>query len=152
MDEDFEVEVTDLRTGRTLSHATISTSATPPVVPAEDAPQAEPLGTAWKPMGASSLGGARRLRAVVVAAAVLLVTVLLLGNVPDSRISLAALLHLPTPTPTAPLAFGADQFSAVNGVPWGVLRSDGKPVALSQSQGGIPWSIARSRSPCCAVC
>ncbi len=61
MDDDFEVEVTDLRTGRTLSHATISTSATPPVVPAEDAPQAEPLGTAWKPMVASSLGQRPRL-------------------------------------------------------------------------------------------
>ncbi|HKB46493.1 MAG TPA: hypothetical protein VKC57_02280, partial [Ktedonobacterales bacterium] len=118
---------------------------TPPAVPAEDAPQAEPLGTAWKPTGASSLGGARRLRAVVGAAAVLLVTVLLLGNVPDSRMSLAALLHLSTPTPTAPLAFGADQFSAVNGVPWGVLRADGKPVALAQSQAVFVFSLPRGR-------
>jgi hypothetical protein len=76
---------------------------------------------------------------------VLLVTVLLLGSVPDSRISLAALLHLPTPTPTAPLAFGADQFSAVNGVPWGVLRSDGKPVALSQSQAVFIFSLPRGQ-------
>src|SRR5258708_34846710 len=108
MDDDFELEVTDLRTGRTLSHATNSAAASPPAVPAENAPQAEPLGTAWKPAGALLPGGPRRLRAAMVVAAVLLVTVLLLGRVPDSRPSLGALLHLPTPTPTAPLAFGAD--------------------------------------------
>ena len=145
MDDDFELEVTDLRTGRTLSHALNSASASPPAVPAESAPQDEPLGTAWRPAGVPSPGGARRLRAFVVVAAVLLVTVLLLGSVPDSRTSLAALLHLPTPTPTAPLAFGADQFSAVNGVPWGVLRSDGKQVALSQAQTAFVFSLPRGR-------
>src|SRR5260221_1864108 len=145
MDDDFELEVTDLRTGRTLSHATNSASASPPAVPAENAPQAELLGTAWRPAGAPPPSGTRRLRAAVVVAAVLLVTVLLLGSVPDSRTSLATLLHLPTPTPTAPLAFGADQFSAVNGVPWGVLRSDGKQVALSQAQTAFVFSLPRGR-------
>ena len=145
MDDDFELEVTDLRTGRTLSHATNSASASPPAAPTENAPHDEPLGTAWRPAGALLPGGTRRLRAIVVAAAVLLVTVLLLGSVPDSRTSLGALLHLPTPTPTAPLAFGADQFSAVNGVPWGVLRSDGKQVALSQAQTAFVFSLPRGR-------
>ncbi|HKB48479.1 MAG TPA: hypothetical protein VKC57_12330 [Ktedonobacterales bacterium] len=147
MDDDFELEVTDLRTGRTLSHATNSASASPPAVPTENVRQAELLGTAWRPAGARPPSGARRLRAAMVVAAVLLVTVLLLGNVPDSRTSLGALLHLPTPTPTptAPLAFGADQFSAVNGVPWGVLRSDGKQVALSQAQTAFVFSLPRGR-------
>jgi hypothetical protein len=145
MDDDFELEVTDLRTGRTLSHATNSTSATPPAVPAENVRQAEPLRTAWRPAGVLLPGGTRRLRAAVVVAAGLLVTVLLLGSVPDSRTSLGALLHLPTPTPTAPLDFGADQFSAVNGVPWGVLRSDGKQVALSQTQAVFVFSLPRGR-------
>jgi hypothetical protein len=145
MDDDFELEVTDLRTGQALPHATNSTSASPPAAPAENAPPAEPLGTAWKPAGTPKPGRARRLRAAVVAAAVLLVMVLLLGIVPDSRASLAALLHLPTPTPTVPLAFGADQFSAVNGVPWGVLRSDGKQVAVSQAQTVFVFSLPRGR-------
>src|SRR5258706_12575551 len=145
MDDDFELEVTDLRTGRTLSHATNSASASPPAVPAENVRQAELLGTAWRPWGPRPPSGARRLGAAMVVAAVRLVTVLLLGNVPASRTSLGALLHLPTPTPTAPLAFGADQFSAGNGVPWGVLRSDGKQVALSQAQTAFVFSLPRGR-------
>src|SRR5260370_5380918 len=140
MDDDSELEGTDLRRGRSLPHTMSDTSASR-ALPTED----EPLGATWKPTVRPSPGGARWLRAVVVAAAVLLVTVLLLGSVPDSRASLASLLHLPTPTPTAPLAFGADQFSAVNGVPWGVLRSDGKPVALSQSQAVFVFSLPRGR-------
>src|SRR5258707_1349735 len=145
MDDDFELEVTDLRTGRTLPAATDSASASPPAAGAFHWVGAPPLGTAWKPAGARPPSGTRRLRAAVVVAAALLVTVLLLGSVPDSRTSLGALLHLPTPTPTAPLAFGADQFSAVNGVPWGVLRSDGKQVALSQAQTAFVFSLPRGR-------
>jgi hypothetical protein len=145
MDEDFEVEVTDLRTGRALPHATNSASTSPPAVPADNAPQRGPLGTAWKPVGASSPGGARRLRAAVVGAAVLLVTVLLLGSVPDPRASLASLLHLPTPAPTATLTQFADQFSAINGVPWGVLRADGKRVSLYPAQSMYAFSLPRGR-------
>jgi hypothetical protein len=145
MDEDFEVEVTDLRTGRTLSHATSSPSASSPAVPAEDVPQRGPLGRTWQPGEAPSLGRARRLRAVVVAAAVLLATVLLLGSVPDSRAALATLLRLPTPAPTATLTQLANQFSAVNGVPWGVLRADGKVVSLYAAQSMFAFSLPRGR-------
>ncbi len=142
MDEDFELEVTDLRTGRTLPAATDSASASSPAVPAEDAPQPGSLSRTWKPGVAPSPGGARRLRAAVVAAAALLVTVLLLGSVPDS---LAALLHLPTPAPTATLMPLAGQFTAVNGVPWGVLRADGKVVSLYSAQTLFAFSLPRGR-------
>jgi hypothetical protein len=82
----------------------------------------------------------------VVAAAALLVTVLLLlGSVPNSRTSLAALLHLPTPAPTATLTQFASQFSAVNGVPWGVLRADGKVVSLYAAQSMFAFSLPRGR-------
>ena len=145
MDDDFELEVTDLRTGRTLSHATNSASASPPAAPTENAPHDEPLGTAWRPAGALLPGGTRRLRAIVVAAAVLLVTVLLLGSVPDSRAALAALLHLPTPAPTATLTPLAGQFTAVNGVSWGVLRADGKVVSLYAAQTMFAFSLPRGR-------
>src|SRR5260221_14113941 len=130
MDEDFELEVTDLRTGRTLPAATDSASASSPAVPAEDAPQPGSLSRTWKPGVAPSPGGARRLRPAVVAAAALLVTVLLLGSVPDSLAALAALLHLPPPAPPATLMPLAGQFTAVHGVPWGVLRADGKVASL----------------------
>jgi len=145
MDEDFEVEVTDLRTGQTLPAATDSASASPPAVQAEDAPQRGSLSRTWKPGVVPSPGGARRLRAAVVAAAVLLVTVLLLGSVPDSRAALAALLHLPTPAPTATLTPLAGQFTAVNGVSWGVLRADGKVVSLYAAQTMFAFSLPRGR-------
>src|SRR5260221_9567256 len=145
MDEDFELEVTDLRTGRTLPAATDSASASSPAVPAEDAPQPGWLSRIWKPGEAPSPGGARWLRAAVVAAAALLVTVLLLGSVPDSRTSLATLLHLPTPAPTATLTPLAGQFTAVNGVPWGVLRADGKVVSLYAAQSIFAFSLPRGR-------
>jgi len=145
MDEDFELEVTDLRTGRTLPAATDSASASSPAVPAEDAPQPGSLSRTWKPGVAPSPGGARRLRAAVVAAAALLVTVLLLGSVPDSLAALAALLHLPTPAPTATLMPLAGQFTAVNGVPWGVLRADGKVVSLYSAQTLFAFSLPRGR-------
>lgn len=70
----------------------------------------------------------RRLRATLTGAAVLLVSALLLLSIPQAPSSLAALLHIPTPTAPPPLPVGADTLVLRHTVPWGELRLDGEPV------------------------
>lgn len=70
----------------------------------------------------------RRLRAMLTGAVVLLVSAILLFSIPQSPASLAALLHVPTPTAPPPLPVGADTLVLRHTVPWGELRLDGAPV------------------------
>ena len=132
--DEFEIEVTDLRSA---SAGTPSDTATTGHIgdrsssPGEQSPielfgqplQARParagLGRALSPRHR------RRLQGALVGATLLLAVVFIFSSVPGSTATLADLLHIATPIPTAPLAPGADNIIAARGVPWGTLLVDG---------------------------
>src|SRR5579872_1697057 len=150
MDDDFEVEVTDLRTGQVLktAHEVLSPPAepAPPAAVTDDdfelevtslptgprAPEeALKRGRFVRPPGQ---GPSRRQMTGAVATGVLIVVVLvgLLGGIVGNGGLPLGLF--PTPAPTATLALGANEFYLVNGVPWGKLLADGKIVDVAYSQ------------------
>lgn len=161
MDDDFEIEVTDLRTGQVLKTAR---DLPPPSVPSMSlAPSALPapaggggdqdseleitsLSTTTTPTAPGQGGalpdlvlpppGRRRSRrhiigAIVTSALVVVVLVGLLGGVVGKGGITLGLF--PTPAPTATLAPGGDSFYMADGVPWGRLLADGKLVDVSYS-------------------
>lgn len=69
---------------------------------------------------------ARLRRAVIAAGAVLIAVAVLAVTLPNTGATLRALLHIPTPVPTAPLAIGAGTFLMIDTVPWGTLLVDGR--------------------------
>lgn len=133
MDE-FEIEVTDLR--KKLTDAPPETaitergdnsspaSARAPVDPPSQSLQRGASGPT-PPQRMPRSRRHRQLQSGLVAAMLLLAVASILGSVPGSTATLASLLHIATPVPTAPLAPGADNIIAAHGVPWGTLLVDG---------------------------
>ncbi|HLZ24503.1 MAG TPA: hypothetical protein VKQ30_20505 [Ktedonobacterales bacterium] len=150
MDDDFEIEVTDLRTGQVLKAA--HDPQVPTLEPArtEATPEHDleveishlsatpvPAGSAaWHDglLAPPDQRPSRRRLAGALATGVLVIAVLtgLLGSV-ASKGGLPFGLF-PTPVPSATLAAGEDTFYMVNGVPWGSLRVDGKQIDVVYSQ------------------
>ncbi len=139
MEDDFEIEVTDLRTGRRVEQP----SSFPPALPSPATEPTEVLDDEEAPWAAQPARGwgqweNRRARnTAATLAAVALVGVVLLASVPNSRATLGALLNIATPTPTVRLAPGGDTFYATHTVPWGRLLVDGQPIAPIQDPNGI---------------
>src|SRR5690242_17611039 len=130
MDE-FEIEVTDLRSGRSASRPSTTPhhGDEPPDAEPPDEPTRAPLLplTRLRPAVAAGLRGrGRQLRGLGVALALLLAALIVLTSIPTSREALIAALNLPTPLPTATLAEGADLIFFTHDVPWGELTIDGK--------------------------
>jgi hypothetical protein len=149
MDDEFEVEVTDLRTGQRVEQpAPAPTSASSQPAADEDGKTldveagARPAAPAQASKPWLSQWASPRARGALVAlSAVLLVGVVVLASVPNSRATLNTLLHVPTPTPTAALDPYAGTFFATQTAPWGVLFADGKPAQTVATQPG-PWTLS----------
>ncbi len=164
MDDDFEVEVTDLRSGRS-SRRVVGGSVQ------QETERAGPLASATNTsddveaddgLERTTLDGQpvrRRVRlpmttrqrrhigALIASCAVLLAIVVAFVSTPNSSRAVAGLLNIPTPTPTAPIPLGGDELALTGSVPWGTLTIDGKPVpaladALMQQS---TISVARGR-------
>ena len=155
MDDDFEIEVTDLRTGQVLksAHDLPAPAALPPVpalprdagtgdfeleVQVSDLPTAPTPGemptTAHGILPPRQRPTRRQLIGASASAALVVVVLIgLLGGVVGKGGFTFGLF--PTPMPTATLAEGADTFYMVNAVPWGQLRADGKLVSVTYIQG-----------------
>jgi hypothetical protein len=165
VDDEFEVEVTDLRTGQRVEQP----APVPTVVPQQQAgdeddealyadADAQPnMLPSMLPRWAQRLRATQLARqwtsprarsALVALAAVLLVGVVVLASVPNSRATLGTLLRVPTPTPTATLDPLAGTFFAAQTVPWGQLRADGQPVQTIPTNIGprsVSFSLPRGR-------
>jgi hypothetical protein len=128
MDDDFELEVIDLRTGQTLRTERETSAPPPPIPPPPDDEDVERSSLS----GPSARGPSRRQMTGAVATVSLIVVVLigLLGGI-AGKLGGPFGPHVPTAT----LAPGADIFYLVNGVPWGKLQVDGRPLTLGYSQG-----------------
>ncbi len=144
MDDELELEVSDLRTGRTVRKSFDSqpeVRATQGHIPEtiadeETSPRIEPLDPTRAP--ALSPSGAllsRRARGSAVVALTLLVCAGILLSLPGPQASLRQALAGPTPTPTATLAPGSDIVYFEQTAPWGRLTLDGKPLLLDQQNG-----------------
>lgn len=127
--DDFDVEVTDLRTG--AHHpATL--------------PPAEPdAGAAPARRGRRSPSQRQRVGALLAGLAVLVTLAVLLVSSPNSRETLNAVLRIPTPTATAPLSPGDQMVMLTETVPWVTVRLDGK-TALDHNVTGT-YSIVLTR-------
>lgn len=160
MDDDFEIEVSDLRTGKVLKTArdmpepAIAPAMMPGNAPATTSVAASGAGDSDFELEVSDLFAPGRpaapnaplaplpsraprpsrrqlIGAGASGALVLIVLFGLLGGVVGKGGFTLGLF--PTPVPTATLADGADTFYMVNAVPWGRLRADGKDLSVTFS-------------------
>lgn len=122
MDDDFEVEITDLRTGQALGAGPVPLVVSPP----REAGRAQPAPSGGGPSRRQVVGAV-----VTVALVALVLTALLSGTLGSGGMPFGL---FPTPVPTATLADGADTFYLTNGVPWGRLLADGKPINVTYTQ------------------
>ncbi len=150
MDE-FDLEVTDLRTGaqRRQDVGTATSAAAGPAAGAHGPAtgQTPPTaGASYVPPVTHRRPAQRRrlLGAVAASVAVLLALVTAVLSLSDPAGTLGALLHQPTPLPTATLAFNADTFAMIHTMPWGSLTVDGRPVSAVDPRTGF-FTLPRGR-------
>lgn len=139
---DFELEVTDLRTGQ-RKHVRLESpparrlSRWRPVNTPDDASHAHiavhtAAATSHPAPGALRLLplSRQRLASAAILAALLLITAIVLGSDPGTAAALSTVIRLPLTThSTAPVdlsASGEGSFVAIDGVPWGTLLLDGR--------------------------
>lgn len=129
--DDFDVEVTDLRTG--AHHpATL--------------PGAEPdAGAAPARRVRRSPSQRQRVGALLAGLAVLVTLAVLLVSSPNSRETLDAVLRIPTPTATAPLSPGDQMVMLTETVPWVTIRLDGKTALDHNFMGTYSIVLTRGR-------
>jgi len=138
-DADDDLEVSRLDAGRSRG-----AGGDDGAVPGETAPISPP---------ATRVAPRRRVMAILtVGGAVLLVLVVALATNPPGGAAVGSLvgrmLGLPSPTPTATLAVGADAVGLTNSVPWGTLTVDGHTVdlhTLSETHNGAAFLRQLSR-------
>ena len=123
MEDDFEIEITDLRTGETPHRATDGRDL---LVGPETREQP----------GLMRRGGSLSRRQIAGGAATVGLVALVLVALVGGAAARAGIVFglFPTPSPTATLASGAGSFYLVHSVPWGKLLADGKPVVFTYMQ------------------
>ncbi len=156
MDDDFEVEVTDLRSGRSSRHV-IENNSQPDIEHGDSEAVADAADDSFERTNldgrpehgraALSLPQRRRRQISGLAAgcALLLAIVVAFASTPNSNVAIRALLNIPTATPTTSLAPGEDVLILSNGVPWGQVAVDGKPVQVTVISQGQGSAISLSR-------
>src|SRR6185437_445221 len=121
MDDDFEIEVTDLNTGAPAHH---SLANNPPGEP--DTP--DDYGASdWAPQPATPLRRHRARAAIVTGVLALAVALVILIN-PTAKASLYAVFRFPTPAPSPTPQPGSNLVYLAFGAPWGAISLDGKRV------------------------
>lgn len=128
--DEFEVEVTDLRTGQRANVPPPATEGrTLPIQP-----RAVPLddGLSPTPVVVSRPPSAGRRRGLIVASALTLLA-LALFLLPGSPLSVNRVVVSSTPTKTAAISSSDATFFMVHAVPWGTLKVDGKETTAIQN-------------------
>lgn len=134
MDDDFEIEVTNLNTGATTRHALSHITPDQPE-PDDDEPDNEPTS---RPSTRRRWRG-RSLRAAVVSAVVVLAAVLVIITNPTAQSSLYSMLRFPTPVPSPTPLPGGNLVYLVRGAPWGKVALDGKATDFANLGMQVPW-------------
>lgn len=134
---DFELEVTDLRTGQQTRMYLQSSPASEPLQRQRLVPHnlASPIlaglthhSTSNRPRVSSSISRSRLVSAAALTV-LLIITVVVIGSDPGIPSVLSAFIRQPFSIHTTPLDtadMGEDSFLAVNGVPWGTVLIDGR--------------------------
>lgn len=136
--DEFEVEVTDLRTGQRTETPRRAEGGSPlaPAMGQPTGPIAEGLAPTT-PVEVSVLPRGRRARATVAVCAALLVA-LALVVLPGSPLALKSATVRATPTATVTVDPSSSTFYSVDTVPWGTLLVDGKSDVPVDDSSGYP--------------
>lgn len=125
--DEFEVEVTDLRTGNrsTMRQSDDTGMVAPSPVPTRPVPLDD--GLAPTPVDVDRVSSAKS-RRTAIAASVVAVVALVAVLLPGSPLGLNQTQLRATPTATRNVAASQSTFYAIHAVPWGVLKIDGAPT------------------------
>lgn len=150
MDDDFELEVTDLDTGETIRHPLAHNA------PAEAGRDNDNDGNdndnddgdelTPEPSRPGRPGRNNRLRAIMVAGVVLLAVALVIATNPTANSALYTVFRFPTPAPSPTPVPGGDIVYLGRAAPWGSVTIDGKKSASANPGTTISWiKLARGR-------
>jgi hypothetical protein len=148
MDDEFELEVTDLDTGETIRHPLVHNA---PAEPGrgkdnEDNDNDDTDEVTPDPSRTGRLGRNNRLRALIVAGVVLLAVALVIATNPAANSALYTVFHFPTPIPSATPLPGGDIVYLERAAPWGSVTLDGKASASANPGTTISWiKLSRGR-------
>lgn len=146
MDDDFELEVTDLDTGEAIRHPLAHNAPAEPGRRKDSQDSDNGDSDDDEPSSLRRLGRNNRLRAFMVAAVVVLAVVLVIATNPAANSSLYTVFHLPTPAPSPTPLPGGDIVYLERGAPWGSVTIDGKRSASANPGTTISWiKLARGR-------
>jgi hypothetical protein len=155
MDDDFELEVTDLDTGETIRHPLAHNAPAEPGRDEDnedndndddngndDSDEVTP-----DPSKQGRPGRRNRLRAIMVAGVVLLAVALVIATNPAANSALYTVFHFfPTPAPSPTPLPGGDIVYLERAAPWGSVTLDGKMSASANPGTTISWiRLARGR-------
>jgi hypothetical protein len=154
MDDDFELEVTDLDTGETIRHPLAHNAPAEPGRDEDnedndndddngndDSDEVTP-----DPSKQGRPGRRNRLRAIMVAGVVLLAVALVIATNPAANSALYTVFHFPTPIPSPTPLPGGDIVYLERAAPWGSVTIDGKRSASANPGTTISWiRLARGR-------
>lgn len=150
MDDDFELEVTDLDTGETIRHPLAHNAPTElgrdddhndNDNDNDDSDELTP-----EPSRPGRPGRNNRLRAIMVAGVVLLAVALVIATNPTANSALYTVFRFPTPIPSPTPLPGGDIVYLERGAPWGSVTLDGKASASANPGTTISWiKLARGR-------
>jgi hypothetical protein len=127
MDDDFEIEVTDLNTGAPVHHP-LASPGSDAADPREsnpddpDDPDALDASPPYRPRSTRQV----RLRAAIISGVVLLAVVLVFIFNPMAHSSLYTVFGFPTPEPSPTPLPGRNMVYLERGAPWGSVSLDGK--------------------------
>ena len=152
MDDDFELEVTDLDTGEPIRHPLVHNAPAEPGRDEDnednDSDNDNDDGDAPTPGPSRPRRSGRnnRLRTIMVAGIVLLAVALVIATNPAANSSLYTVFHLPTPVPSPTPLPGGDIVYLERAAPWGSVTIDGKRSASANPGTAISWiKLARGR-------
>ncbi len=142
MDDDFELEVTNLDTGETIRHPLAHNAPAEPGRDdnndANDDNDDNDDGDELTP-DPSRPGRRNRLRAAIVAGVVLLAVALVIATNPAANSSLYTVFRFPTPVPSPTPLPGGDIVYLGRAAPWGSVTIDGKKSAFTNPGTTISW-------------
>lgn len=129
MDDDFEIEVTDLHTGATTNHPLANNMPPEPDHDGNDEPAPQP-----------GKRRRQRQRAAIVASIVVLAVVLVIFINPAAKASLYTMFRFPTPVPSPTPLPGANMVYLVRGAPWANVILDGKQSDIPHVGLWMAWA------------